>query len=389
MNTLPKRIKVLINQRFLTQYREDFFYELAKDNTLSLLVTFGDRRSKKHGKFKSIDTVPRFNFRRLYTFSFVFERFGHINQFFFSPGVLIQLIRFRPDVVLTEGTSNILNNFLLCGYCLVTNTPYIWWDLGTIRGQASENIFRKLLYPFIRHFFSHAHTILAYSNFAKAYFIDQGIPERRICVAANTIRLDSHLSYQALKIDEACALKKRIRFNKRFGFIAVGSIDTNKRFDILITVFLDLFQQYNDIGLIIVGDGSELETLKQMAGNTSSIYFAGAQYKDIGLYYMISDVFVLPGLGGLAINEAMVYGLPVISVPADGTERDLIINYQTGILLENNNQELIASAMEWFIQNKNKATSMGEAARAHIVKNFDLPMTIDKISTALHAIERK
>lgn len=383
MKNCTGKIRVLINQRILTRYREDAFYELAKDDTLSILVTFGDRKSKKFKKFRSITTTPRFNYKRLFTISLIFERFGHINQFFFSPGIIIQMLRFKPHVVLTEGTSNILNNILLCSLCLITKTPYIWWDLGIIRGQSSENIFRKILYPLIRFYYFHARSILAYSNFAKEYFIAEGIPSKNIYVAGNTIRLDNHLLYQSLKAEAAKDLKTKINFNDFFIFLTVGTIDKYKRFDHLINIFFHLLGTYNNIGLVIVGDGDRLGSLKRIAGDCRNIYFAGAQYQDIGLYYMISDVFVLPGLGGLAINEAMAYGLPVISVPADGTESELIINYKTGILLDNSDNDQIFSAMEWFIKNKDKSESMGQAARNHVIKNFTLSDMINKIKTAI------
>jgi glycosyltransferase involved in cell wall biosynthesis len=385
MKNDTEKIRVLINQRFLTRYREDVFYELSRDESISLLVTFGDRKSKKFSKFKSITMTPRFNYKRLFTISLIFERFGHINQIFFSPGIILQLLKFRPHVVLTEGTSNILNNLLLCSYCLLANTPYIWWDLGKIRGQQSESLFRRILYPIIKYFFSRAQTILAYSNYAKEHFIKEGIPAENICVAGNTIRLDKHLSYRELNTKAAAELKNKINFDKRFNFLTVGAIDKNKRFDVLISIFLKLQQKYKEIGLIIVGDGPDLDSLKQLAYGCSNIYFAGAQFEDIGLYYMMSDVFVLPGLGGLAINEAMAYALPIISVPADGTERDLILNRQTGILLENNSGKLIYSAMEWFINNKEKIVTMGKKAHAHIVNNFNFPTMIDIIKTVIHA----
>ena len=44
----------------------------------------------------------------------------------------------------------------------------------------------------------------------------------------------------------------------------------------------------------------------------------------------MSNIFVLPGTGGLAINEAMAYGLPVICSEADGTEKDLVIKVERG-----------------------------------------------------------
>jgi len=50
-------------------------------------------------------------------------------------------------------------------------------------------------------------------------------------------------------------------------------------------------------------------------------------------YFVNSDVFLLTGSGGLAINEAMAYGLPIISTIGDGTVRDLIDG--NGFLLNN------------------------------------------------------
>jgi glycosyltransferase involved in cell wall biosynthesis len=37
-----------------------------------------------------------------------------------------------------------------------------------------------------------------------------------------------------------------------------------------------------------------------------------------------ADLFVLPGTGGLAIQQAMSFGLPVIAAEADGTQADLV-----------------------------------------------------------------
>ena len=37
-----------------------------------------------------------------------------------------------------------------------------------------------------------------------------------------------------------------------------------------------------------------------------------------------ADLFVLPGTGGLAVQEAMSYALPVIVAKGDGTQEDLV-----------------------------------------------------------------
>ena len=58
----------------------------------------------------------------------------------------------------------------------------------------------------------------------------------------------------------------------------------------------------------------------------------GAKYGD-GLkeFFEKDDVFLLPGTGGLAINEAMAYSMPIISTVGDDTVVDLMDG--NGILL--------------------------------------------------------
>ena len=41
-------------------------------------------------------------------------------------------------------------------------------------------------------------------------------------------------------------------------------------------------------------------------------------------YLAEADLFALPGTGGLAVQEAMAHGLPVIVAKGDGTQDDLV-----------------------------------------------------------------
>jgi glycosyltransferase involved in cell wall biosynthesis len=374
---------VFISQRILTLYREDAFYELAKDRDIEIFVAFGDRKKKKFAKYSSIKTVPRFPHSRLATISIVFELFNHVNQVFFSPGVLWQLIKFRPDVVLTEGTSNILNNLLICPYCILTGRPYIWWDLGKIRGQTSENRFRKILYPVISYLFKRAAVILGYSSYAGEYFKSLSIPSEKIVIAGNTVRLDMHLKFPEENYDRIEELKSDLGLEKRFVFLAVGGLEKAKRFDLLIKSFRQLDQDNHYIALVLVGGGLEEEHLKEMASNAKNIYFSGAQFKDVGLYFSIADVFVLPGLGGLAINEALAYGLPVISGAADGTELDLVINGQTGFLIEEDMETGLYQKMEWCIAHPAETAEMGTKGKELITTRFTLENMISNIKESI------
>ncbi len=56
-----------------------------------------------------------------------------------------------------------------------------------------------------------------------------------------------------------------------------------------------------------------------------SAEFIGAKHGvELKPYFTEADLFVLPGTGGLAVQEAMSYGLPVIVAKGDGTQDDLV-----------------------------------------------------------------
>jgi len=368
----------MISQRFLTPYREDAFYELNKEEDVDLLVVFGDRKSKRYQKYASVKKEPRFNHRRLWTAALVFGGFGHTNQFFFSPGIIWQLMRFRPDVVLTEGTSNILNNLLIFPYCLLTRTPFVWWDLGVLRGQKSENKFRKLLYPLIRFIFLRSTRILGYSRFAKQYFIDQGYPPHKIVPAGNTVRVEKHLANYEKSSSRRSFLKKELQL-KPFVFIAVGAIEHVKNYDLLIEAFVRLQEKATDISLLFVGDGPYLPKLKEKAAGNSDIVFAGAHFDDVGDYFVLGDTYVLPGVGGLALNEAMAYALPIISTPADGTELELVLDGKTGFLAELNSTDSLYKHMKYCMENREQVKQMGKNAQELIANNYTLKHMIKNI----------
>ena len=79
------------------------------------------------------------------------------------------------------------------------------------------------------------------------------------------------------------------------------------------------------------------------------IIMYGARYgKELKEFFEKDDVFLLPGTGGLAINEAMAYSMPVISTVGDDTVVDL--SDGNGILLNNfGDKDEIEKAIKTFL----------------------------------------
>jgi glycosyltransferase involved in cell wall biosynthesis len=102
----------------------------------------------------------------------------------------------------------------------------------------------------------------------------------------------------------------------------VGRLQARKRIDALLRACAELGTNPR---LLIVGDGPERAALESLAKEIyPSAEFVGAKHgAELKPYFEQADLFVLPGTGGLAVQEAMSYGLPVIVAKGDGTQDDL------------------------------------------------------------------
>ena len=103
----------------------------------------------------------------------------------------------------------------------------------------------------------------------------------------------------------------------------MGSLNKWKKIELIIDAAI-LLKKY-DIKILIVGDGINKKKYKNIVIQKKlkdNFTFTGSIYSKAKLYKLLkqSKIFVLPGPGGLAINEAMHAGLPIICSRADGTE---------------------------------------------------------------------
>lgn len=112
-------------------------------------------------------------------------------------------------------------------------------------------------------------------------------------------------------------------------YIYVGRIITLKNIRNLIEVFNE-----NRLSLTIVGDGPLALELQSIANN--NICFRGFVANDkLGELYMQHDVFILPSFQepwGLVVEEAINWGLPVIVSDAVGSQTEMVLEPQTGIV---------------------------------------------------------
>jgi glycosyltransferase involved in cell wall biosynthesis len=115
--------------------------------------------------------------------------------------------------------------------------------------------------------------------------------------------------------------------------------------------------------VIIVGVRPAREELENLARRLSvDIEFTGAKHgSDLDPYFDQADVFVLPGTGGLAIQQAMAHGLPIIVARGDGTQDDLVRN-ENGWQVSPNDLPALTKTLKDALNDPARLRQMGQAS---------------------------
>lgn len=161
---------------------------------------------------------------------------------------------------------------------------------------------------------------------------------------------------------------------------AVGRLDPIKRFDALIAWFASCHDVFHDAHLVIVGDGPERGTLERLVaahGLSDRVWLAGNR-PDVADIMRSLDLFVLPSRNeGISntILEAMASGLPVVAT-AVGGNCELIERGVTGELVSSGDGAALADAIAAYLDDDERRTRHGAAARQHVLRRFSLDKMI-------------
>ena len=131
------------------------------------------------------------------------------------------------------------------------------------------------------------------------------------------------------------SLKKKLGIKKKdFVVMTVSRLAKEKRVDRIINNHKELVKKYSNMKLLIVGDGPDIDKLKDEAkslGVSDSVIFTGkVPLNDIPIYYQLGNVFVTASKSetqGLTVVEAISSSLPVVAVKDDSFVNSVIEDF--------------------------------------------------------------
>lgn len=226
----------------------------------------------------------------------------------------------RPDVVVLQFHTAVLTYWWMLWYVKTHNIPYVIWECGYTRDDLKSFLvrFRQRMIDMT---YKMATTCVCYGTHLRDYMLSIGKKPENVFVAQNTINVEKLM-------DNRSASCSNRNYNHPIHFLYVGALIHRKFVMPAVEAVAELIDEGQDVYFDIVGKGDEYSRLKEYIDIhqlVDRIVLHGAKHGDeVKPFFENCDVFVLPGTGGLAINEAMAYCLPIISTTGDDTVPDLI-----------------------------------------------------------------
>lgn len=154
--------------------------------------------------------------------------------------------------------------------------------------------------------------------------------------------------------------------------ISAGRFHPVKDYPSLLRMFAILHEKKKDIKLILLGDGEErpqLETLVTEYHLEEFVELPGMlDSNQVNEYFMHADLFIMTSFHesfSLVILEANACGLPVISFAIPAGPNALVLNGETGYLIEDRNIEKMADTIASLYENKEVMLKMGNESRKY------------------------
>jgi glycosyltransferase involved in cell wall biosynthesis len=160
--------------------------------------------------------------------------------------------------------------------------------------------------------------------------------------------------------------------HERSGFITVGRLVPHKHTDIIVQACTDL-----DVPLTVVGQGPELNRLKDMAGGKIR-FVVGASDKEVVSLMSSAEAFLFASHDDFGITpvEALASGMPVIAYKAGGA-LDYVVSGKTGEFFDDQTVDALKTAIRAFEKNhykvkdaQNIAAKFAPAVFARKLKEF-------------------
>ncbi|HJQ19449.1 MAG TPA: glycosyltransferase family 4 protein [Gemmatimonadaceae bacterium] len=302
------------------------------------------------------------------------SRAGHV-------GAGLKLQRGQAEALLRTGRFDAV---LLAGYAhrfewqmlraaRRTRVPVVMrGEFSDVASRQATRLRRRLRDAVLRRLYRSVDAFCVIGSDARDHLERLGVPSEKLFFSPYSVDSDHFLRLAS----EASRARSRSRLGLRDDERVVlfsGKLIERKGVAELLDAIRRAHGRDPRVRLLMVGDGPLRPLVEQArdAMGAQAITLAGfVNQGGLGDYFSAADVFVLPSrheTWGLVVNEAMYFGLPVVTTDAVGAARDLVRD-DAGAIVPSRDAERLASALERVLNDPEAARAMGRVGRARVAE---------------------
>ena len=307
-------------------------------------------------------------------------------------GIVREILKSRPNVVILMSWMN-PTWWLAILACLYSGIPFLYLTDQNVQRDVSGPIWKRWIKKLIlgKVLFRLTAGFLCAGTANKLLYAFYGVPDRKLLPFAFSWGSNSLLQVS----DQLSCQKSRIKAEldipeESYTILYCGRLSPEKSPLNLVRAFekIDLPNK----ALIIVGDGILMGTLKSyvVRQKIDNVFFFGFQNRrEIPKFYVASDLLVLPSdqeTWGIVVNEAMCFGLPVITSDQVGAARDLVQNGYNGLSFPRGDIDSLADNIKQLMGlSEEERSAMRTRSRA-IIEDWSKRNLTDSLSEFLDSI---
>lgn len=302
-----------------------------------------------------------------------------------TPTLNGEIEQWGAEVVLVFGWA--YKSHLACLRYFKGKIPVLFRGDSTLLDRAG-GVKELLKNIFLRFVYRHIDYALYVGTNNKEYFLQHGVKEHQLVYVPHAIENERFIDIYGDYTTRANEWKRELGIEGCFNIVFAGKLEPKKNPEYL----LQLAAKLPDANLrfVYVGNGILEEKLKNSAKADNRILFVGFQnQQNMPLVYRLANVFVLPSKGpgetwGLAINEAMACGVPVIASDKAGGAVDLIKD--NGLIINPDDVNAGVHYIERLMNDIGFEQSQRNKSE-ELIKQFSFQVIVASISSFLKKLE--
>ena len=340
-------LEVAIVYRFLPQWRVAFFCGLRDalaSRNIRLRLYYGKNPSEPNGQIKP-HRLKWGNEVDLEWGTAIPNRLWKIRDYELIWQRLPSEV-FSADLIILMQENSLLSNYAAGLRAALGGKKTALWGHGVNHQENAMslgNVLKRLYSTRVDWWF-------AYTQSVADRLARLGFPSDHITVVDNAIDT-AELMTAAHKVTDQQLDSLRRQLNLGDGPVAIycGAMYPDKRLGFLTQACDRIRELVPGFEMLFLGTGSDAPIIKQFAESRPWVHYVGPRYGTERVpYFLLADVFLMPGLVGLAVLDCFALGTPLLTTdfPYHSPEIEYLEPGVDGIVSENSLEAYVSAVVE-------------------------------------------